>query len=152
VTGRFRLFEVVPTAAAPLVAMLGSAAGAPVATDPVLIVGATRDVFTPHAWTVDMARAFTASRVVTCVGAKHVTYLPERSSCIDTVAGTCLVGGRLPDHDIACQGLAPGDRQPDGNQRPYRTFETRLYPLLDSSIYMSRPYTRLTSDRAGPAA
>ena len=73
---------------------------------PFLILGATRDTNTPYVWTVDMARAFRASRVVTYVGSKHISFVAAQSRCIDDLVSAYLVQRRLPRIDVACQNAA----------------------------------------------
>lgn len=71
-------------------------------TVPMLLVGSTRDANTPYAWTVDMARAFRASRTVTYVGSKHVSYAAAQSACVDEVVNDWLIRRVLPTRDVTC--------------------------------------------------
>lgn len=70
---------------------------------PMLLVGATRDANTPYVWTVDMARAFRASRVVTYVGSKHVSYAAAQSPCVDRYVNDWFIHRSLPKHDVTCE-------------------------------------------------
>lgn len=74
---------------------------------PMLIVGSTRDALTPYAWTVNMARTFRNSRVVTFVGGQHTPFLAAGSRCVDRYGIRYLVKLRRPKVDVACPSVLP---------------------------------------------
>lgn len=71
----------------------------------VLMLGATFDSQTPYQWTAAMSTLFRAGRVITYVGAKHVT-LGSGSACVDQFAIDYLVDGTLPAMDASCPNIA----------------------------------------------
>lgn len=75
-------------------------------TTPMLIIGSTRDSLTPYGWTVDMARTFRNSRVVSYVGSTHTAYL-SGSPCVDRYGTEYLVSLRRPAVDVACPSTLP---------------------------------------------
>jgi pimeloyl-ACP methyl ester carboxylesterase len=79
---------------------------------PMLIVGSTRDALTPYAWTIDMARTFRNSRVVTYIGAQHTPFLGAGSQCVDQYGIDYLVSLERPSMDVACPSVvaAPEER------------------------------------------
>lgn len=76
---------------------------------PVLIGGATRDARTPFQWSVQMAKAFPESRLVTYSGGNHVNWLTE-SECVNEYYDAYFVDGELPVVDVEC-GYTPNSTQ-----------------------------------------
>lgn len=74
---------------------------------PMLVMGSTRDGLTPYAWSVDMARSFRNSRLVTYVGITHTPYLAG-SRCVDALGTKYLLTGKRPRVDIACPSTISG--------------------------------------------
>lgn len=74
----------------------------------ILMLGATLDTQTPYQWTVAMSTMFRAGRVVTYVGAKHVT-LGSGSTCVDGYALDYVINGALPPIDVACPNNGPAE-------------------------------------------
>ncbi|MEZ5115234.1 MAG: alpha/beta fold hydrolase [Candidatus Nanopelagicales bacterium] len=67
-----------------------------------LLLGATLDAQTAYVWTTQMGTLFRASRVVTYVGAKHVTFGAAGSACVDRHATRYLLTLRLPSVNVSC--------------------------------------------------
>lgn len=78
---------------------------------PMLIVGSTRDALTPYGWTIDMARTFRNSRVVTYVGAQHTAFLGAGSRCVDQYGIDYLVRLKRPQIDVACPSVLAAPRR-----------------------------------------
>jgi hypothetical protein len=72
---------------------------------PMLIVGSTRDALTPYAWTIDMARTFRNSRVVTYVGGQHTPFLGAGSACVDRYGIDYLIHLKRPRVDVTCPSV-----------------------------------------------
>jgi pimeloyl-ACP methyl ester carboxylesterase len=72
---------------------------------PLLLLGATLDAQTAYVWTVAMGTTFRASRTVTYVGVKHVTFGAAGSSCVDGYALDYLINLRLPATNVSCPNV-----------------------------------------------
>ena len=74
---------------------------------PVMVAASTRDGETPYQWSVNMARVYRNSRMVTLVGGLHGTFGLAQSACVNTALGDFLVSGELPSVDIASAWTPP---------------------------------------------
>lgn len=74
---------------------------------PVMVSASTRDGETPYQWSVNMARVYRNSRMVTLVGGLHGTFGLAESQCVNTALGDFLVSGQLPAVDVTCPWTPP---------------------------------------------
>ena len=71
------------------------------ATNPVLIIGTTRDPATPYKWAQGLHKVLLNSRLVTLNGDGH-TGANRGSKCVDKALNTYLLTGKLPSYDLTC--------------------------------------------------
>lgn len=74
---------------------------------PVMVSASTRDGETPYQWSLNMARVYRNSRMVTLVGGLHGTFGLAESDCVNTALGDFLVSGQLPAVDLSCPWTPP---------------------------------------------
>lgn len=74
---------------------------------PVMVSASTRDGETPYQWSVNMARVYRNSRMLTLVGGLHGTFGLAESDCVNTALGDFLVSGQLPAEDLSCPWTPP---------------------------------------------
>jgi len=74
---------------------------------PVMVAASTRDGETPYQWSVNMARVYRNSRMVTLVGGLHGTFGLAQSECVNTALGDFLISGQLPAVDLSCPWTPP---------------------------------------------
>lgn len=74
---------------------------------PVMVSASTRDGETPYQWSVNMARVYRNSRMVTLVGGLHGTFGLAESDCVNTALGDFLISGQLPEVDLSCPWTPP---------------------------------------------
>jgi len=71
------------------------------ATNPLLIIGTTRDPATPYQWAQGLHKDLLNSTLITLNGDGH-TGANRGSSCVDDAMNTYLLTGKPPVHDIIC--------------------------------------------------
>ena len=70
-------------------------------TNPLLVVGTTRDPATPYQWAQALHKDLLNSTLITLRGDGH-TGANRGSSCVDAAVNTYLLTGKSPAHDITC--------------------------------------------------
>ena len=70
-------------------------------TNPLLIIGTTRDPATPYQWAKGLHKALVNSTLITLNGDGH-TGANRGSSCVDNAMNNYLLTGKLPTHDLTC--------------------------------------------------
>ncbi|MEJ0014054.1 MAG: alpha/beta hydrolase [Actinomycetota bacterium] len=70
-------------------------------TNPLLIIGTTRDPATPYQWALGLHKELLKSTLITLNGDGH-TGANRGSSCVDNAMNTYLLTGKPPAHDITC--------------------------------------------------
>lgn len=70
-------------------------------TNPLLIIGTTRDPATPYRWAQGLHRELLNSTLITLNGDGH-TGANRGSACVDKAMNTYLLTGKPPTHDIRC--------------------------------------------------
>ena len=71
------------------------------ATNPLLVIGTTRDPATPYAWAQGLHKDLLNSTLITLNGDGH-TGANRGSSCVDKAMNNYLLTGTVPAHDITC--------------------------------------------------
>lgn len=71
-------------------------------TNPLLVIGTTRDPATPYKWALGLHKLLIKSRLITLNGDGH-TGANRGSSCVDRAMNNYLLTGISPLHDIACE-------------------------------------------------
>ena len=72
-----------------------------VASNPLLIIGTTRDPATPYKWAVGLHKELYNSILITLNGDGH-TGANRGSSCVDNAMNNYLLTGKPPTHDLIC--------------------------------------------------
>jgi pimeloyl-ACP methyl ester carboxylesterase len=70
-------------------------------TNPLLVIGTTRDPATPYQWAQGLHKDLLNSTLITLNGDGH-TGANRGSSCVDNAMNTYLLTGTPPTHDITC--------------------------------------------------
>jgi pimeloyl-ACP methyl ester carboxylesterase len=70
-------------------------------TNPLLVIGTTRDPATPYQWAKSLHKALLNSTLITLNGDGH-TGANRGSACVDKAMNHYLLTGKLPVHDITC--------------------------------------------------
>ena len=70
-------------------------------TDPILIIGTTRDPATPYKWAQSLAKIFTSSLLLTLDGDGHTGH-GRGSTCIDSAVDRYLLTGFTPKSELFC--------------------------------------------------
>lgn len=70
-------------------------------TNPLLVIGTTRDPATPYKWAIGLHKLLVKSTLITLNGDGH-TGANRGSSCVDKAMNNYLLTGRSPSHDITC--------------------------------------------------
>ncbi|HEY4898881.1 MAG TPA: alpha/beta hydrolase [Candidatus Nanopelagicaceae bacterium] len=70
-------------------------------TNPLLVIGTTRDPATPYQWAEGLHKDLLNSTLITLNGDGH-TGANRGSSCVDGAMNTYLLTGKPPVHDITC--------------------------------------------------
>jgi pimeloyl-ACP methyl ester carboxylesterase len=70
-------------------------------TNPILIIGTTRDPATPYRWALGLHKELLNSTLITLNGDGH-TGGNRGSTCVDKAMNTYLLTGKPPTHDITC--------------------------------------------------
>lgn len=70
-------------------------------TNPLLVIGTTRDPATPYKWAQGLHKLLTKSTLITLNGDGH-TGANRGSSCVDKAMNNYLLTGMVPLHDIIC--------------------------------------------------
>jgi pimeloyl-ACP methyl ester carboxylesterase len=71
-------------------------------TNPLLIIGTTRDPATPYQWAQGLRKDFLNSTLITLNGDGH-TGANRGSSCVDNAMNTYLLTGKVPFKDLICE-------------------------------------------------
>lgn len=72
-----------------------------IATNPLLIIGTTRDPATPYKWAQGLHKVLLNSTLITLNGDGH-TGANRGSKCVDKAMNTYLLTGKTPLHDLNC--------------------------------------------------
>jgi len=72
-----------------------------IATNPLLVIGTTRDPATPYKWAQGLHKALLNSTLITLNGDGH-TGANRGSKCVDMAMNTYLLTGKTPLHDLTC--------------------------------------------------
>ena len=70
-------------------------------TNPLLVIGTTRDPATPYQWAKGLHKALVDSTLITLNGDGH-TGANRGSSCVDNAMNNYLLTGKVPPHDLSC--------------------------------------------------
>jgi pimeloyl-ACP methyl ester carboxylesterase len=70
-------------------------------TNPLLVIGTTRDPATPYKWALGLHKLLVKSLLITLNGDGH-TGANRGSSCVDKAMDNYLLTGKTPSHDITC--------------------------------------------------
>ena len=70
-------------------------------TNPLLVIGTTRDPATPYQWALGLHKDLLNSTLITLNGDGH-TGANRGSSCVDAAVNSYLLTGKPPTHDITC--------------------------------------------------
>lgn len=70
-------------------------------SEPIVVVGTTRDPATPYEWAVRLADQLEAGVMVTMDGDGHTAYM-RANSCIDSAIDNFYVEGTVPADDLRC--------------------------------------------------
>jgi pimeloyl-ACP methyl ester carboxylesterase len=70
-------------------------------TNPLLVIGTTRDPATPYKWAQGLHKDLLDSTLITLNGDGH-TGANRGSSCVDKAMNTYLLTGAVPAHDLTC--------------------------------------------------
>ncbi|MFB7944567.1 alpha/beta hydrolase [Kitasatospora phosalacinea] len=71
-------------------------------SDPIVVVGTTRDPATPYAWAKSLAGQLEAGRLLTYEGDGHTAY-QRQNACIDDAINGYLLGGQAPANGKVCK-------------------------------------------------
>jgi len=70
-------------------------------TEPILIVGTTRDPATPYKWAQSLTKIFTGSVLITLDGDGHTGH-GRGSKCVDSAVDRYLLTGSTPKSELFC--------------------------------------------------
>lgn len=70
-------------------------------TNPLLVIGTTRDPATPYQWAKGLHKELVDSTLITLNGDGH-TGANRGSSCVDNAMNNYLLTGKVPAHDLSC--------------------------------------------------
>jgi hypothetical protein len=70
-------------------------------TNPLLVIGTTRDPATPYAWALGLHKELLNSTLITLNADGH-TGANRGSSCVDAAMNTYLLTGKVPSKDLTC--------------------------------------------------
>ena len=70
-------------------------------TNPLLVIGTTRDPATPYQWAQGLHKDLLNSTLITLNGDGH-TGANRGSSCVDKAMNKYLLTGVVPAHDLVC--------------------------------------------------
>ncbi len=70
-------------------------------TNPLLVIGTTRDPATPYQWAMGLHKVLVDSTLITLNGDGH-TGANRGSKCVDNAMNSYLLTGKPPTHDISC--------------------------------------------------
>ncbi|BAJ29380.1 MULTISPECIES: alpha/beta hydrolase [Kitasatospora] len=71
-------------------------------SDPIVVVGTTRDPATPYAWAKSLAGQLEAGRLLTYEGDGHTAY-QRQNACVDGAINGYLLGGEAPANGKVCK-------------------------------------------------
>ncbi|RAJ42319.1 alpha/beta hydrolase family protein [Kitasatospora sp. SolWspMP-SS2h] len=71
-------------------------------SDPIVVVGTTRDPATPYAWAQSLAGQLEAGRLLTYEGDGHTAY-QRQNACVDDAVNGYLLGGEAPADGKVCK-------------------------------------------------
>ncbi|MFC8715794.1 alpha/beta hydrolase [Kitasatospora sp. NPDC057198] len=71
-------------------------------SDPIVVVGTTRDPATPYAWAKSLAGQLENGRLLTYEGDGHTAY-QRQNACIDNAINDYLLGGEAPANGKTCK-------------------------------------------------
>ena len=72
-----------------------------ISTNPLLVIGTTRDPATPYKWAQGLHKVLLNSTLITLNGDGH-TGANRGSKCVDKAMNTYLLTGKTPLHDLTC--------------------------------------------------
>ncbi|TQL66532.1 alpha/beta hydrolase family protein [Nocardioides albertanoniae] len=70
-------------------------------SNPIVVVGTTRDPATPYEWAKELAKALDAGVLVSRDGDGHTGYM-QGNRCVDGAINDYLVDGKVPDDGLEC--------------------------------------------------
>nr|WP_206443699.1 alpha/beta hydrolase [Nocardioides sp. KC13] len=70
-------------------------------SNPIVVIGTTRDPATPYEWAEDLAEALDAGVLVSRDGDGHTGYM-QGNGCVDDAVDDYLVNGKVPDDGLEC--------------------------------------------------
>ena len=70
-------------------------------TDPILVIGTTRDPATPYIWAKTLAQIFKSAKLISLDGDGHTGH-GRGSKCVDSVVDRYLLTGTSPKKDLFC--------------------------------------------------
>lgn len=82
----------------------GTSAPGPISasgSEPIVLVGTTRDPATPYQWAVNLSKELANGHLITYVGDGHTAYL-RGSSCVDNAVDAYLLRGVVPKAGLTC--------------------------------------------------
>ncbi|KGA14738.1 hypothetical protein GM50_19050 [freshwater metagenome] len=72
-----------------------------IVSDPILIIGTTRDPATPYKWALSLKAIFQNSKLITFDGDGHTGH-GRGSKCVDSAVDSYLLSGKSPAVDLTC--------------------------------------------------
>ena len=70
-------------------------------SNPIVVVGTTRDPATPYEWAEELAKALDSGVLVSRDGDGHTGYM-QGNDCVDDAVNDYLVDGKVPDNGLEC--------------------------------------------------
>jgi pimeloyl-ACP methyl ester carboxylesterase len=70
-------------------------------SNPIVVIGTTRDPATPYEWAEDLAEALDSGVLVSRDGDGHTGYM-QGNGCVDDAINDYLVDGKVPDDGLKC--------------------------------------------------
>jgi pimeloyl-ACP methyl ester carboxylesterase len=70
-------------------------------SDPILVIGTTRDPATPYKWAISLKAIFQNSKLITFDGDGHTGH-GRGSKCVDSAVDSYLLSGKSPALDLTC--------------------------------------------------
>ena len=70
-------------------------------SNPIVVVGTTRDPATPYEWAEALAKALDNGVLVSRDGDGHTGYM-QGNGCVDDAIDAYLVDGKVPDNGLEC--------------------------------------------------
>jgi hypothetical protein len=71
-------------------------------TEPVIVIGTTRDPATPYDWAVGLHKIFTSSKLISLDADGH-TGQGRGSACVDEAVDSYLLQDKSPNKNLTCK-------------------------------------------------